>query len=105
MVSPNGDGAFDDPKHRDAADGVGREHRRPFRQPDASQQRNHAERDSDKRELARLDAEIEKEQRERNIVRRQAHFAQRAREAEPVQQPKRSRDQPGRAFGQPRSPR
>ena len=101
MASPNGDGAFDDPKHRDAADGVGRKNRRPFRQADAPQQRDDAERHDDKRELPGLDAEIEKEQRERDVVRRQSDLAQRAREAEAVQQSKRSRDQPRRALGQP----
>ena len=85
MISPNGDGALDDPKHRDAADGIGRKNRRPFRQPNTAEQRDNAESHDDKRELAGLDTEIEKEQRERDVVSRQPELAQRASETKPMQ--------------------
>ena len=59
------------------------EDRRPLWQADAPQQRDAAERYDDEGELSGLDAEIEKEQRERDVVRRQPDLAQRSRNPNP----------------------
>ncbi len=66
--SPDGRGPFQDPEHGNAADRIGRDERRPVRQTQAAEQRDDTERRRDKRQLAGLDAEVEAEQGERNIV-------------------------------------
>ena len=57
---------------------------------------------SDEEQLTDLDADIEKEQRDRNRRLRQANLAQRAGETESVQQSERERDHPRPPFGQAR---
>ena len=50
---------------------------------------------ADEDELAELDADVEQQQRQRDLGLRQPHRRQPAREAEAVQQPERERDDPG----------
>ena len=58
----------------------------------------------DEQQLARLDPDVEEQQRQRYGLRRQADLGQCAREAEAVQQPEGERDDPRPALRQSRSP-
>ena len=53
-----------------------------------------------KSELPELHPDVEEQQRDRDRVIRQADLAQRAGEAEPVQQAEREGDEPGEAGGE-----
>ena len=72
------------------------------RQPDQSGACQSAQDDCNEDQLSGLHADIEREQRKRNVSLGQADFSQRTGEAKSMQQAKRERDQPGPLRGQAR---
>ena len=62
------------------------------------------EHDGDEQELACLDAQVEEQQRDRDVALRQPDLAQGAGEAEAVQQPERERHDPGHPRARPDPP-
>lgn len=87
------------------ADHVRRYQPRPRGQlnPDPPPQSEQREADSDESNLPGLHADVEEEQRARNVTAGQADLRQRTGKAEPVQQSEREGDNPGLPIGEPPS--
>jgi len=88
--------ALETPEHGERSHDVGgreRQPRRPAReQANDAPARGRGRRDE--AELSELDADVEREERERDLARRQPDLRERAGKTEPVQEPKRSRHHP-----------
>src|SRR5262245_46339315 len=95
---------FDEPERREGSDRERRGRIRvagdPRRNRRAPGDGDRAENGGDESEPPELGADVEREQRERNVAGRQPDLGQRAREAEPVQQAETERDDPGPALRQ-----
>ncbi len=96
------DRPLDEPERGCCADHIGGQGLEPLRPGhlEASERPGEAQAERHEQQLARLDAEVEEQQRQRNLGRGQTDLAERARKAQAVQQAEGEGDQPGEPVGE-----